>query len=274
MSQFSWENEWRLQELKEESYIVRHVMDRTPKWMKFIQRKVPDRLQSTLESAFGKAFVMVFNKGAGVIEKTYNKKKHIYEYKQNQREMERQEFNKRTMKKFERHVNQTIYKNMAITTVEGLGLGAVGMGLPDIVLFVTVMLKSIYEIAISYGFSYTSEREKLFILKTIEAALQYGDHLREKDAQLNQLIDLYDEKEREGETIEEDEFVVELMRKRQIDLSARALSHELLYWKFIQGKAIIGVVGGSADVVCLKRITEYVKLKYKRRYLLRQLDVN
>ena len=76
MSQFSWENEWRLQKLKEESFMVGHIMDKTPKWVKFVEKKVPATLQKTLETAFNKAFVTVFEKGSGLIEKTYRKQRH------------------------------------------------------------------------------------------------------------------------------------------------------------------------------------------------------
>lgn len=270
MSQFSLENEWRLVELKEESFMIKHVMNKTPKWMRYIQRKVPVKLQNTLESAFGKAFVMVFQKGSGIIEKTYNKEKHMHEYRQNQKEMYYEEFNRRTMRKFERHVKRTVYKNMLIATMEGIGLGLVGMGLPDIPIFVSVLLKSIYEIAICYGFSYTADKEKVFILKLIEAALKDGEELRKKDENLNALIYRYAQEEREPDSEQPESYVVDLMIKRQIDTSAKTLAHELLYWKFIQGKAIIGIIGGSADVACLKRVTDYAMLMYKKRYLLRQ----
>jgi hypothetical protein len=70
----------------------------------------------------------------------------------------------------------------------------------------------------------------------------------------------------------DDEYVVRLMITRQIDTSAEALSRELLYGKFVQGKAIIGIVGGMNDVTCLKKITDYAVLKYKRRFLLKYME--
>ena len=265
MSQFSWENEWRLQGLKEESFLVRHVMDKTPKWVSLVEKKVPETLQNTLEAAFTKAFVTVFEKGSGLIEKTYRKDKQISRFKQNKWEMEQE-------KRFERQARRTAGKNLAISTVEGIGFGIVGLGIPDIPIFVSVLLKSIYEIAISYGFRYTTEKEKLFILKIIDAALQNGDTLRKKDAEVNKLIARYYEEETIPEKVgETDEFVTELQIIRQIDTSAQALSHELLYGKFVQGMTFVGVVGGTADYTCLKRIIDYASLKYKRRFLLRQM---
>lgn len=271
MSQFLWDNEWRLQELKEESFLVKHVMDKTPKWVSLVEKRVPDTLQNTLVAAFTKAFEAVFEKGAGLIEKTYRKDRQISQYKENERQMNGEIFNRRAVKRFERQAKRTVAKNLMITSVEGLGFGVVGMGIPDIPVFVSVLLKSIYEIAISYGFSYTTDKEKLFILELIAAALQSGDRLRVLNSDLNELIARYDRWEKLPDAGEDmDEFVIELKIVRQTDDSAKSLSHELLYSKFVQGMTFVGVVGGAADLTCLKRITDYAALKYKRRFLLRQ----
>ena len=266
---FSWENEWRLQNLKEESFLTKHIMDKTPGWVKFVRRKVPASLQRTLESAFGKAFYMVFQKGTGIIEKTYKKDVQKSTFRKSRRTMDREGFSAGGVKRFDQQARRTVRKNLVISLFEGIGLGVCGMGIPDIPIFVSIMLKSIYEIAISFGFAYTSDVEKLFILKMIEAALQSGNTLRYKDEKLNQLIDHMDAEglvNANGDEIEE--YVVQLMVSRQIDTSAEALSRELLYGKFIQGKAVIGLIGGMNDVTCLKKITDYALLKYKRRFLL------
>ncbi|MCI5806103.1 MAG: EcsC family protein [Clostridium sp.] len=270
MSQFSWENEWRLQKLKEESYIVGHIMDKTPKWVRFVEKKVPATLQKTLETAFNKAFVTVFEKGSGLIEKTYRKERQVRLFREHERDIRHEGFSGRTIRKFERQARRTRAKNLTITTIEGIGFGIVGLGIPDIPIFVSVMLKSIYEIALSYGFSYREEKEKLFILKLIDTALKSGDELRKKDADINKLIRRYYTEEFAEEEQKTDSFVVELQIRRQIDASAEALSHELLYGKCLQGSTFIGVIGGTADFTCLKRVTDYATLKYKRRFLLRQ----
>lgn len=272
MSRFSWENEWRLHNLKEESFIVRHVMDKTPKWVNLVEKKVPETLQNTLETAFNKAFVTVFDKGAGLIEKTYRKDRQIDLFKANKKNMDSGEFNGRAVRKFERQAKRTVYKNLAISSVEGVGFGVIGLGIPDIPIFVSVLLKSIYEIALSYGFSYTTDKEKLFILKIIDTSLKSGDILRKKDGELNKMIERYHKEDTVPEQVgKTDEFVTELQIIRQIDYSAQALSHELLYGKFVQGMTFVGVVGGTADFTCLKKITDYAALKYKRRFLLRQI---
>ncbi|MCR5702672.1 MAG: EcsC family protein [Lachnospiraceae bacterium] len=262
MSRFSWDNEWRLENLKEESFLTKHIMDKTPGWVSFIREKVPSSLQRTLESAFGKAFHMVFQKGTAIIEKTYRKDEQKSIYKQSDKKMNREGFSVSGVKRFDRQAKMTIRKNLIISLFEGIALGLCGMGIPDIPIFVSVMLKSIYEIAISFGFGYTSEKEKLFILKLIDASLKSGDVLRKKNEEINELIDAMSN----GEEL--DEGLLRVMVVRQTDGAANALSRELLYGKFIQGKAIIGLIGGVNDIVCLKRITDYAVLKYKRRFLI------
>ncbi|MBR1597595.1 MAG: EcsC family protein [Lachnospiraceae bacterium] len=262
---FSWENEWRLQNLKEESFLTKHIMDKTPGWVRFVRRKVPASLRRTLESAFGKAFFMVFQKGTGIIEKTYKKDEQRHTYKTSSKKLRREGFSAAGVRRFDRQAKRTIVKNSIISLFEGLVLGLGGMGIPDIPVFVSVMLKSIYEIAISFGFDYTSDEEKLFILNIIDTALKSGDELRGKNEKLNRLIDAMSEADDE----DMDEHVIKLMISRQVDSSAEALSKELLYGKFIQGKAIIGIIGGMNDVTCLKKITDYAVLKYKRRFLIK-----
>ena len=274
---FSWENEWRLQNLKEESFLTRQIMDKTPKWVRFVRRKVPRSLQRTLESAFGKAFYMVFEKGTGLIEKTYKKDAQRHTYKSSSKKLKKEGFTTKGVRRFDRQAKKTIAKNLVISTFEGLALGLGGMGIPDIPIFVSVMLKSIYEIALSFGFGYTSPEEKMFILKIIDASLKSGDELRKKNDELNKLIDImsdeeFDVKDKDKDNSDKDvndEYVLKLMLTRQIDTSAEALSRELIYGKFVQGKAIIGIVGGMNDVTCLKKITDYAVLKYKRRFLLK-----
>lgn len=268
MSRFSWNNEWTVNEAKENTFLVKHVMDKTPKWMNFIRKKVPKGLQRTLDVAFNKAFSTIFDKTAVIIEKTYDKDKQIEQFRYNKKQMNEENFNKKSIRRFERQAKKTVWKNLAISGMEGLAFGLLGMGIPDIPVFVSVMLKSLYEISLSYGFSYKSQREKLFILCVVEAALQSGNELREQDTWINELIDEYNEKDNHS-VKNTDEAVEELKVSRQIDKTAGALSKQLLYWKFIQGQAVVGLVGGMADVSVLKRVTDYAILKYKRRFLLK-----
>ena len=54
---------------------------------------------------------------------------------------------------------------MTLTTLEGAGLVFLGLGLPDIPLFIPMLL-NLYETALSYGFDYEKE-EKRYLLMLI-----------------------------------------------------------------------------------------------------------
>ena len=47
---------------------------------------------------------------------------------------------------------------------------------------------------------------------------------------------------------------------------------EMIYTKFIQGWAIVGIFGGIFDPVYLNRITKYAMLKYRRRFFAARLE--
>lgn len=82
---------------------------------------------------------------------------------------------RKTMKAFSREAGKNKVRNLAAAGAGGIGLGALGIGLPDIPLFTGMVLKSIYETAISYGFSYDTAEEQCYILKLISTALSRGD---------------------------------------------------------------------------------------------------
>ena len=75
------------------------------------------------------------------------------------------------------NANRSNRTNVALTTIEGVALGTLGIGLPDIIVFVGMLLKGIYQTALNYGFDYDSLDEQNFILCMIEAALTEHDFM-------------------------------------------------------------------------------------------------
>ena len=216
-----------------------------------LDRVVPEKLKGTLDAAFYKAFQLVFEKGGTVINKTYRKEDGEYRQKLNAYAVGLKE-NRKNLKAFSKQAGVSKTKNLLISGVEGIGTGVFGIGIPDIPLFTGVILKSLYEIAVSYGYAYESEREQEFLLEIIKTALERGGELAEDNERINRWI--------EGTGGLEEKKV--LMRK-----TADRLSEELLYMKFVQGLPVVGVAGGLSDCVYLKKITDYAELKYRRRFL-------
>ncbi len=247
--------EWKRMNKKEGAFIHKNIVQRESNWQKKIERYVPEQLNGTLDKAFFKAFELIFEKGTGVLEKTYNKEKKEQGYKVNEYAVQIND-NRRTLRAFGKKAKGSKYVNHAISTVEGIGMGALGLGLPDIPLFLAVLLKSIYEISLHYGFSYDTEEEQIFILKVIETSLLHGKELIDANKEINEWMEM------PGTLGERTELIKKV---------SKLLADEMLYLKFVQGIPIVGLVGGVSDVYYQKKITDYAEMKYNRRFLLKRI---
>ena len=78
------EKEWEELRKKEENLLSAREKKKESKLNQFLAEKVPDKLQGTLDLAFAKAFSLIFEKGTGVIEKTYKREIIEQEYKINE----------------------------------------------------------------------------------------------------------------------------------------------------------------------------------------------
>ena len=229
-----------------------------------LEKKVPENLQNTLDTAFSKAFYLIFEKGTGIIEKTYKKEELEKEYKINEYTAQVRK-DKKSLKTFSKKASGSGNLNLLISGVSGVGLGVLGIGIPDIVLFTGLMLKSVYEIALNYGFDYEKEEEKKFILLVIQGAMSYGEELQEINEELNVFMETgrFSEKYSLEEMVSGKEPL-----EQMIEEAAGCLSKELLYMKFLQGIPLVGAAGGAYDAIYMKKIVEYAKMKYQRRFLL------
>lgn len=252
MNQRQLEKEWIKIIKAEGRYIDANLHKKEAGWQKKIEKYVPDKLSDTMNTAFYKAFEMIFDKGTGIIEKVYNKEKREKEHAVDAYAAETLN-SRRSMKVFGKKAKSSKSVNNLISMVEGIGMGIAGAGLPDIPVFISVLLKSIYEIATIYGFTYDSKQEQIFILKIIETALAHEKDLVEGNVELNSWL--------------KSPAKFEISKEEQMKRTSMALSEELLYLKFVQGAPVVGVVGGVSDVVYQKKITDFAELKYRRRFL-------
>ena len=246
------EREWANLIQQEEQFLSRRVEKKESFLNQKLQEKVPEKLQSTLELAFGKAFSLIFDKGTDIIEKTYNRDEMEKTYQINQYTDEVRRTRK-SLVAFSKKAEVSSAKNVLLSSVSGIGLGVLGVGLPDIPLFTGMMLKGIYEIALSYGFDYNTEEEKYFILLLIQGAVSYGEEMKQMNEKINDFM-------------KNSYLPKNYQRQEMIQKTAALLSKELLYMKFLQGFPVVGAVGGAYDVIYMKQITEYSNLKYKHRF--------
>lgn len=245
--------EWDALMKREQAYLTRQSGQKESALNRLLADKVPDKLQATLDAAFEKAFTLIFEKGTGIIEKTCNKTAIENRYKLNSY-ADNFSPTRKTLRAFSKDAKRAGGVNLLISGLSGVGLGLFGVGLPDIPLFTAMLLKSIYEIALSYGFSYDTPQEKYFILLVIEGALSHGEHLD----RVNAAVDAFICTPRLSENPP---------LQSHIKSAAAGLSKELLYMKFLQGAPIVGAVGGAYDAIYINQVASYARLKYEKRFL-------
>ncbi|WP_315081214.1 EcsC family protein [uncultured Clostridium sp.] len=236
---------------KKESFLNKKISPYKNK----LEEKIPDKLEETLQLAFQKGFNVVFKKGVKIIEKSFDKEKinenfNIDDYAVNL------QTNKKNINKIDKKTNRKVFLNKSIGVLEGGILGVLGIGLPDIPIFIGVILKTIYEISLGYGFSYDNDDERIYILHIVCSAMTTGE---EKRKYIDK-IDKIGEQINSGIRIEQnvDELINETSKK---------MATSMLTSKFIQGLPIVGVIGSFTNYKTIKDISKIAKVKYKKRYL-------
>ena len=222
------------------------------------EEKIPAGLYDKLQQAFYWGFKTVFEKGNVIIEKTYDKEQLELTHRVYDASFE-QLNQKKGLKALNKLAGQSHLRNLGITALEGTGLGLLGIGLPDIPIFIGVVLKSVYEVALSYGYDYRQEDEQYFILNLLEASLAPEERRENCNQQVDKLITYLTE----GVAIGYD---LDLQMRQTADCFAA----DMLCIKFLQGLPLVGVIGGPSNVVYCKKINDYARLKYQKRYLLQK----
>ncbi len=220
-----------------------------------IEGKIPQKVSTMLNSAFYKGFQIIFEKGTAAIEKTYDKDKAQFAYDINNYTLDKK-FSGKHMRKLGKRANYSKMINSSISVLEGGVLGFFGVGLPDIPLFIAMIMKTIYEVALSYGFDYKSDEEKAYILLLICTAVSKEDEKLKFNDELQSL-----------------QICIDKNYPMQIDLqlymkkASEALSDALLTAKFIQSIPIVGTVGSVVNYNIINKISKTANIKYKKRYL-------
>ena len=226
-------------------------------WKHALEKKIPEKVYTGLEAAFCTGFSLVFRQGRKLIELSYKKEELKQEHVLRDEAL-RTSASRHDFQQMQKNVRKAGTKNMAVTTAEGVALGALGVGMPDVVLFLATLLKGIYETALHYGFEYETPEEQYLILRMMSASLKTGKQWLWEDAKVDALL--------ENDAGVEPELLQEQIRK-----TASAFAVDMLVLKFIQGMPVVGFLGGAANPVYYRKVMEYVQRKYRKRYLLKQL---
>lgn len=242
---------------KAEAKLKKKAQTPTLSYKEKIEEKIPNGIKSTLQSSFSKAFGIILKRGIGIIEKSYDKNDIAEDFDIQDYAVEKKG-SRKELQKLKRSAQKSDLLNMSITTAEGVGLGALGIGLPDIIIFIGMILKGIYEVSLRYGYDYDSVQEKYFILAMMKTALSKGEAWNSFNEEVDELLSA-------SYAVSDDVLECE------IEDTSKAFATDMLVLKFIQGLPIVGIVGGMFNPIYYNKIMNYVRLKYHKRYLLDKL---
>lgn len=227
---------------------------RKESWKESLEARVPRKVYAGLQSTFAKAFSLVFNQGRPIIEKGYDKESLLARQKVRDQAF-RDQGKRRLLKQMGKAAGKANTANLVLTTAEGLALGALGIGMPDIVLFISAILRGVYETALHYGYDYIEREEQLLILKLMAAALATGEDWQQRNSEIDRILS-------GGEQDTSDDAFA-----AQLHDTASVFAVDMLLMKFVQGLPLVGIVGGAANPVYYRKVLRYVQLKYRKRWL-------
>ena len=247
--------EYKALQRREDRLMAAAMKAGKPGWKRSLEEKVPEKVYAGLHSAFSKGFSVVFRHGSKLIEKTY--KKDAISHKHTARDTGFQSTGSRKeLKQIHKNARKASAVNITMTTVEGIGLGAMGVGMPDIILFLSTVLRGVYETALHYGFGYESRYEQMLILKMMAASLSTAEDFFRRNKEINDWI------------LSGSREISDADLQTQIQDTASVFAVDMLLLKFIQGMPVVGILGGAANPLYYNKIMQYARLKYHRRYLL------
>lgn len=226
-----------------------------------LREKVPEGLEKTLNRAFRVALRYFMEDGGKLIDKLIPADEILAEYREKEAAILR-EMTYESIRQLDKSAARSRSSNLAITAIEGTGLGLLGVGLPDVPVFLGMILKTARETALRYGFEARTLWEESYFLKVICAGIAGGEEGKALFAEADRLAAGLDF--RSDDPITED---LDMM----IDRTADALSAMLLTAKFVQGTAVVGALGGAFNMMVLGRVEESCAAAYKKRRLL-ELD--
>ena len=221
-----------------------------------VRERIPDGLREQLERAFRAGFRLVFEKGDGLIKKTYDANFLRREYAAHDREL-RERVTGYRLYRLRARSREAVRGGMGLALAEGAALGVLGIGLPDIPLFLGGLLRGLYRIALSFGYDCRREGERCYLMLLIAASLSRGE-----------------ERVRFAELAEQTARALDAGSDRAaalagcIDAAAGCLAAELLTAKFVQGLPLVGIAGGLQNVPVYRRVAAYAARSYERRWLL------
>ena len=226
-----------------------------------IRGKIPKKAMDSLEAAFEKGFVFLFEKGTPLLEKVSGVEKAkaaSAEYRHSLELMVHPD----TLRALDKTAGGKTNVTKSISIIEGAGLGIFGIGLPDIPVFLAMLLKTAYEIGASYGFDFRLDEERPYTLALLKVAFLQGEERKKFSKECDEL----------GKLIDDDLLSNTTINHEDLQDVSKVLATDMLVAKFIQGTTFLGVVGGAINYRLAGKIATVAKYKYKKRFLYRLMQ--
>jgi len=117
---------------KQEQKLERAALKAKPAgWKTALESKVPEKVYAGLNSAFSTGFAFVFQQGKSLIEKTYKKEELLADHSIRAYAVQ-VKGGRKELKQMHKSAKQSDFWNLTATTLEGVGLGAFGIGMPGL----------------------------------------------------------------------------------------------------------------------------------------------
>lgn len=154
----------------------------------------------------------------------------------------------------------------------GFGMGLLGLGTREVRYFLTTLIRSVFETAFAYGMTCRSRKELYMLLTMITASLSSGKEYLDLDALTDGLLT----GEEPANLKEYAQCIgalkaVERVYREQLDQTTRKLLDRLLWLKCLQCVPVLGCFGGIVNVICHRRILDYVTLKCREYCMIRMI---
>ena len=247
-------------EKKEQRLLRRRTLSPLAGPMEKLRSRIPNSVRNNLEYAFEKAFTLLFGpEGTRFLEHTYARKKLEQQARIWQAPLSPAQARK-ALSAMERSAGLTGAAEQAAAGAEGVALGLLGIGLPDIPVLLAWLLRSLYQTATRYGIAYNSPAERVYLLLVLQGALSEGEDRIALSARADRL----------GRAIDHD-WAAQFHLEEEIRKTSLLLSEQLLLIKFVQGFPVVGAVAGLSNLSMSSAVSEYGSLKYKKRFLERKV---
>ena len=152
MKRDAWEQEFRAVWRREERFLRQYECPPKSPLDQKVSELVPEKLIETLRAAFEKAVAVVFDKGSGVVIRENRRAEQQRTYQINAYAAHLQE-TRRSLRAFSKAADRAGRGSVLLGGAAGIGMGLLGMTLPDVPLVTGLLLKCVYETAECFGFS-------------------------------------------------------------------------------------------------------------------------